>query len=100
DNMTDTMAALGAINHSVAGERETLFARFEAKWRDEPLVLDKWFALQAKSQRPDTLARVHALTAHPKFNRRNPNRVRALVAVFATRNWPCFHAADGAGYAF
>ena len=56
DNMTDAIAALAAINHSRAPEREALFARFEAKWHDEPLVLDKWFALQATSQRPDTLS--------------------------------------------
>ncbi|MEO8676604.1 MAG: aminopeptidase N C-terminal domain-containing protein, partial [Casimicrobiaceae bacterium] len=74
--------------------------RFEAKWRDEPLVLDKWFALQAASQRPDTLVRVRALLAHPKFDARNPNRVRALVATFARRNWLAFHQTDGSGYAF
>ena len=100
DNMTDAIAALAAVNHSVAPEREALFARFEAKWRDEPLVLDKWFALQAASQRPDTLARVRSLLAHPKFDARNPNRVRALVATFARRNWLAFHQTDGSGYAF
>ena len=83
DNMTDAIAALAAVNHSGTPEREALFARFEAKWRDEPLVLDKWFALQATSLRADTLARVRALLAHPRFNARNPNRVRALVATFA-----------------
>ena len=100
DNMTDAVSALAAVNHSVAAEREALFARFEVKWRDEPLVLDKWFALQAASQRPDTLARVRALLAHPKFDARNPNRVRALVATFARRNWLAFHQPDGSGYAF
>src|SRR5262249_39065440 len=55
DNMTDAIAALAAVNHSVAHERDELFARFEAKWAHDPLVLDKWFALQATSQRPDAL---------------------------------------------
>jgi len=100
DNMTDTIAALVAINHSGAHEREALFARFEAKWSNEPLVLDKWFALQATSQRTDTRRRVEALMSHPKFNARNPNRVRSLLAAFALRNWPGFHAADGGGYDF
>ncbi len=100
DNMTDAIAALVAVNNSASREREALFARFEAKWRDEPLVLDKWFALQASSQRSDALIRVQALLAHPKFNARNPNRVRALVATFARHNWRGFHAADGTGYAF
>src|SRR5512143_3294161 len=100
DNMTDAIAALAAINHSAAAEREALFARFEAKWRDEPLVLDKWFALQAASRRPATLARVRCLLAHPGLDARNPNRVRALVATFARRNWSAFHRADASGYAF
>jgi aminopeptidase N len=100
DNMTDAIAALAAINHSHAPEREALFARFETKWHDEPLVLDKWFALQATSQRPDTRQRVEALMSHPKFNAKNPNRVRSLLAAFALRNWQAFHAIDGSGYAF
>jgi aminopeptidase N len=98
DNMTDALASLAAINHSVAPERDVLFARFEAKWQDEPLVLDKWFALQATSHRADTLRRVEALLGHPKFNARNPNRVRSLLGAFALHNWPGFHAAGGAGY--
>jgi len=98
DNMTDAIAALAAINHSGAPEREALFARFEAKWHDEPLVLDKWFTLQATSQRADTRLRVEALLSHPKFNAKNPNRVRSLLAAFALHNWQGFHAADGSGY--
>ncbi len=100
DNMTDAIGALAAVNDSAAPERVRLFARFEAKWRHDPLVLDKWFMLQAMSQRSDTLARVRSLTVHPGFNARNPNRVRSLVGAFALRNWSAFHAADGAGYAF
>jgi aminopeptidase N len=100
DNMTDAIAALAAINDTASREREALFARFEARWRDDPLVLDKWFGLQATAERPDTLARVRMLLDHPKFNARNPNRMRALVAGFALRNWPGFHALDGSGYEF
>ena len=100
DNMTDTFAALAALKDGVNVERDTLFARFESRWRDEPLVLDKWFALEALAERPDTLSRVQALLAHPRFNARNPNRVRSLVGAFALRNFACFHARDGGGYAF
>jgi len=100
DNMTDTFAALAALKDGVNEERDTLFSRFEARWRDEPLVLDKWFALEALAERPDALARVEALLAHPRFNARNPNRVRSLVGAFALRNFARFHARDGAGYAF
>jgi aminopeptidase N len=100
DNMTDTIAALGALMDGTSAERELLFTRFEEKWRDEPLVLDKWFALEATSQRPDALARVRKLLAHPRFNARNPNRVRSLVGAFTLRNFARFHATDGDGYAF
>ncbi|GIK87541.1 MAG: aminopeptidase N [Betaproteobacteria bacterium] len=100
DNMTDTVAALAAIRDSDAAERHELYARFEARWRDEPLVLDKWFSLEATAQREGTVARVAGLLAHPRFSARNPNRVRALVGAFAHRNFGGFHAADGSGYAF
>jgi aminopeptidase N len=100
DNMTDTFAALAALKDGASAERDMLFARFEAKWRDEPLVLDKWFALEALAERPDALTRVEALLAHPRFNARNPNRVRSLVGAFALRNFGRFHAKDGRGYVF
>ncbi len=100
DNMTDTIAALVAVKNGTSAERDALFARFETRWRDEPLVLDKWFGLQALSTRPDTLARVQSLLAHPRFNARNPNRVRSLVGTFTLRNFARFHAIDGGGYAF
>ena len=63
-------------------------------------MLDKWFALQARSLRDDALDTVRALLAHPRFNARNPNRVRSLVGSFALGNFARFNAADGAGYAF
>jgi len=100
DNMTDTFAALVALKDGITPERDALFSRFEARWRDEPLVLDKWFALEAQAERADTLNRVQALLAHPRFNARNPNRVRSLVGTFALRNFARFHARDGGGYAF
>ena len=99
-NMTDAIAALAALKDSSAPDRDDLFARFEARWRDEPLVLDKWFALQARSHREDALARVKSLLAHPRFNAKNPNRVRSLVGAFALGNFARFHAGDGSGYAF
>ena len=100
DNMTDMIAALAALKNGTSAERERLFSRFEATWRDEPLVLDKWFALEARSTRADTLDRVKALVSHPRFNAKNPNRVRSLVGVFALGNFVRFNAADGSGYAF
>ena len=99
--MTDTFGALAALRDSVGAERDALFARFEARWRDEPLVLDKWFALEAQSQRTDALARVRALLAHPRFNARNPNRVRSLVGgVRAAQLRALQRRATARGYAF
>ena len=100
DNMTDTVAALAALNHGTSAERDALFAQFETRWHDEPLVLDKWFALEAMSARKDTLARVRRLLVHPRFNSRNPNRVRSLVGAFTLRNFGRFHDGNGSGYAF
>jgi aminopeptidase N len=100
DNMTDSVAALAALNDGDTPERKALFQRFEVRWRDEPLVLDKWFALEATSARTETLARVKRLLAHPRFNAKNPNRVRSLVGAFTLRNFARFHGRDGGGYAF
>ncbi|MEP7328842.1 MAG: aminopeptidase N [Betaproteobacteria bacterium] len=100
DNMTDTMGALSALADSSSPERDALFARFEDKWRDEPLVLDKWFSTQALAWRGDTLQRIRRLLGHPRFNARNPNRVRALVGAFTLRNFAQFHAIDGSAYEF
>jgi aminopeptidase N len=99
DNMTDVMAALGALANCDCPERPGALEDFHRKWRDEPLVVDKWLAVQAGSRLPGTLAEVRRLTAHPAFDIRNPNKVYALVRVFCA-NQARFHAADGAGYDF
>ncbi len=99
-NMTDTIAALAALNDSAGDERDALFGEFGERWAHEPLVLDKWFALEAASAREDTLERVHRRLRHPGFDARNPNRVRALIGTFALRNWRRFHDLAGEGYRF
>jgi len=100
DNMTDVMAALHAIGNVDCDERRDLLAAFYEKWRDDALVLNKWFALQAMSRLPGTLAEVQALTRHPVFTLKNPNRVRALIGSFCSSNPVRFHDRSGAGYAF
>jgi len=99
-NMTDVMAALGLLAHTACAEREEALAAFEARWRDDPLVMDKWFGVQACSKLPDTLERVKGLMSHPAFSIRNPNKVRSLVGAFCSANPVGFHAADGSGYRF
>ena len=97
--MTDVLAALGILAQTETPERDAALAAFHARWRHDDLVLDKWFAIQASSSLPGTLAAVQALARHADFDWDNPNRVRALVGSFAA-NRAQFHAASGAGYAF
>jgi aminopeptidase N len=99
-NMTDVLAALRVLVDSDDPAREEALASFHQRWRRDPLVLDKWFILQATSSRADTLAAVQALALHPDFDLRNPNRVRSLVGAFAAGNPVQFHAASGEGYRF
>jgi aminopeptidase N len=100
ENMTDAMAALACLANSVGAERERALAMFYDKWKDEALVVDKWFNVQATTWLPGTLERVKKLIAHPAFDPKNPNRARALLHAFALYNPAQFHAADGAGYRF
>jgi aminopeptidase N len=99
-NMTDVVAALSLLARSGTTEGEAALRDFEGRWREEPLVIDKWFSIQAQVPGPGTLARVHELMGHPSFSLRNPNRVRALIGAFAAGNPVAFHAADGSGYRF
>jgi aminopeptidase N len=99
DNMTDSMAALGALDRSGSAYFETALEDFYSRWRDNPLVLDKWFAVQASSARHDVLPRIERLLEHPDFTHDNPNRVRSLIGVFSQANPAAFHALDGSGYA-
>jgi aminopeptidase N len=100
DNMTDVVAALSLLAESDLPERTAALADFYARWRDDALVVDKWFALQAMAQRPDALDVVTALLHHEAFTLANPNRVRSLLGAFAQANPTGFHRADGAGYTF
>jgi len=100
DNMTDRMAALGVLAQYPVPEREKAFTAFEARYRNDPLVLDKWFSVQARIPEADALDRVHKLMKHPAFSMTNPNRMRALIGVFAAGNPSQFNRPDGKGYAF
>jgi aminopeptidase N len=99
DNMTDAMAALASLAGADCAERLPALDAFYVKWQDEPLVVDKWLAVQAASRLPGTVARVKELLAHPAFDLKVPNKVYALIRSFSA-NHVRFHAADGAGYAF
>src|SRR5205814_8680963 len=83
ENMTDAMAALACLANSAGAERERALAMFHDKWKDEALVVDKWFNVQATSWISGTLERVKKLTGHVAFDLKNPNRARALLHAFA-----------------
>ena len=99
-NMTDRMAALGALIHdSSSHQAGELLTHFYERWQHDPLVIDKWFALQATAPHA-TVETIQGLMAHPAFTLRNPNRARALVFQFCMTNAMGFHADDGSGYSF
>ncbi len=100
DNMTDASAALSLLANFDCPERQPALAEFYTKWQAEPLVIDKWFTLQATSRLPLVQREVAALRLHPAFDLSNPNRVRALIGAFCQGNHAAFHAADGGGYRF
>jgi aminopeptidase N len=99
-NMTDRVAALGALTHIQNEAREECFGHFYEKFKEFPLVVDKWFSLQACSSRPDIIQNLKKLRDHTDFNIKNPNRVRSLYSSFAMNNPVAFHASDGSGYQF
>jgi aminopeptidase N len=110
DNMTDRIAALGALlTSSLSGTTAaieaagTALAHFYQYFEKEPLVIDKWFSLQATQRGAPghaTIATVRQLMQHPAFNLKNPNRARSLIFGFCAANPAQFHAPDGSGYRF
>jgi aminopeptidase N len=98
DNMTDAQTALGILCQHDHPARDAALAEFHERWKGEPNVLNKWFALQAGSTLPGAPARVAALLEHEDFVWTNPNRVRSVLGPFANLNLSGFHAADGSGY--
>ena len=101
DNMTERLAALAVlVNSPFEVERAKALEAFAEHFKDNALVMDQWFSVQAASTLPGGLARVQALMEHPAFTLKNPNKVRALIGAFAGQNLVNFHAADGSGYRF
>jgi aminopeptidase N len=100
NNMTEVMAALNLLsNHNNEFQQDCL-SQFYETWQHDPLVIDKWFAIQATSRLPGTLDKVKSLMEHPDFTIKNPNKVRALIGRFCMGNVVQFHSADGSGYEF
>jgi len=95
-NMTERLSALRAICIADGPSKTDALSNFAEQWQHNPLVMDKWFAVQAGT---GNVADIDALTKHAAFDLSNPNRVRSVIAVFAMQNLEAFHAANGTGYA-
>ncbi len=100
DNMTDSLAALVQFANIEGPQSESALGLFEQRWLEDPLVMDKWFAVQATSHLPNTLDRVKTLMRHRAYDNHNPNRVRSLVGAFCHANPIHFHNSSGDGYRF
>jgi aminopeptidase N len=99
-NMTDRSNALSVlVNHADATTANAALADFYQRHQSDPLVIDKWFALQATA-RSATVASIQTLMAHRDFSLRNPNRARSLVFQFCLNNAAGFHRPDGSGYRY
>jgi aminopeptidase N len=100
DNMTDTLAALNGLVRAGAPSAAAALSAFETRWKDDALVMDKWFAIQASRPGEKTIEVVRTLMEHPAFSITNPNKVRSLIGTFSMANPTGFHAADGSAYRF
>jgi len=98
DNMTDRFAALASVAHARIDAADVLLADFEKRYGDNPLVMDKWFAVQAQVAADSTVDKVEQLMDHPAFSMKNPNKVRSLIGTFGMHNPSAFHRANGSGY--
>ncbi|MDH1010469.1 aminopeptidase N [Pseudomonas nicosulfuronedens] len=106
DNMTERLTALAVLVNSSSqsgsfdSAKAEALAMFADYFKEDPLVMDQWFSVQAGCTLPGGLERVQALMSHPAFTLKNPNKIRALIGAFANQNAVNFHRADGAGYRF
>ena len=97
NNMTDRLSALKLLADTEFVERTQALDDFYDRYEHDPLVIDKWFAVQASAQRTDTVEQVRKLVEHPAFSVGNPNRLRSIAAYFGSNQW-AFHDASGEGY--
>ncbi|GAA4660039.1 aminopeptidase N [Bartonella pachyuromydis] len=102
DNMTDRMASITVLvrRFNESEQAQNALNDFERQYQNDPLVMDKWFSIQAVVAGASTLEHVQKLMQHPLFSQDNPNRVRALIGVFASHNLTGFNRIDGASYSF
>ncbi|MCP4295722.1 MAG: DUF3458 domain-containing protein, partial [Proteobacteria bacterium] len=99
NNMTDVLASLICLSNIDYPNRENDLNMFQQRWIDDPLVMDLWFGIHGRS-RFSNVESIKKLMEHPKFNNKNPNRIRALIGSFCSGNLVNFHNINGDGYIF
>lgn len=99
-DMTISQGALKALNHCEDDARLRALAGFHDRWRNNALVMEKWFQMESMSSIGGSVERLEQLMRHPGFDPKNPNKLRAVLGAFMVGNTPRFHAADGSGYDF
>lgn len=100
NNMTDEISALRCLAHHTEDESKKVLSDFYTKWKDDSLVIDKWFTVQATATGPGAFLRVQSLLDHEAFDMTVPNRVRSLIGAFTQSNAVEFHNLSGQGYQF
>jgi aminopeptidase N len=98
NNMTDQSAALSVLLEFDQLKSADYVEAFYRRWRDQRLVIDKWFSIQASANVHDATQRVERLLEHADFDHGNPNRVRSVLGAFSGGNPVAFHQSDGKGY--
>jgi aminopeptidase N len=99
-NMTLSQGAIAALNHCDHPARTTALQHFHDRWREYPLVLEKWFMMEATSVVSGTISRLKSLMSHPAFDENNPNKLRSVLGAFMNGNPVHFYAEDGSGFEF
>lgn len=98
ENMTDQMAAFKSLVHHETDSSDQVISEFYQQWKDDHLVMDKWFTVQATIPHVSSISSVEKLFDHADFDIKNPNRVRSLLGAFCAANPVCFHDTSGFGY--
>ena len=99
-NMTLSQGAIVALNHCDHPARIKALQHFHDRWRECPLVLEKWFMMESMSVVSGTLGRLKSLMSHPAFDENNPNKLRSVLGAFMNGNPVHFYAEDGSGFDF
>ena len=95
-NLTDKTAALLSLLQVNDANEVSESRDFYELWKDDAIVINKWFVMQASSGFIDA-QKTCELESVEAFDIKNPNKVRSLYGVFAG-NLTKFHALDGSGY--